>query len=80
MLLPTNLHDFASQFASHRRLILRKNRIFPAKTYHLLNVSLVQKMHKSLIINLLSKRLKISHIPDTWTRWLKKRPAFVLKS
>ena len=23
---------------------------------------------------------KISHIPGTWTRWLKKRPAFVLKS
>ena len=80
MLLPTNLHDFSLQFTCYRRPILRKNRIIPAKTHHLLNVSLVQKMRKSLIINLLSKPLKISPIPGTWTRWLKKRPAFVLKS
>ena len=80
MLLPTNLHDLASQFASHRRPILANNRIFFAITHRLLNVCLVQKMHKSLIIKLLSKPLKISHIPGTWTRWSKKRPAFVLKS
>ena len=45
-----------------------------------MNVSLVQKMHISLITKLLSQPLKISHIPGIRTRWLKKRPAFVLKS
>lgn len=80
MLLPTNSHDFASLFASYRRPFLPNSRIYSAKTHHLLNVSLVQKAHKSLIIKLLSKSLKISHILGYWTHWLKKRPAFVLKS
>lgn len=79
MLLPTILHDFSLQFTCYRRPFLRKNRIFSAKTHHLLNVSLVQKMHKSLIINLLSKSLKISHILGTWTRWLKKTSGICVK-
>ena len=80
MLLPLNMHAFTSQFASYSRPFCTKRRYFPFKLLHLFMVLWFFKSYNKLKINKITKHLYFSHIFSAWASWLKKRPAFVLKS